>query len=78
MATTLKYCADRAREQRLVDAVMCLDCDSPRGTACTDLRGQPQWRCCRARFDFGWPIVQAEVYAQIAIDAMAGGEVEGA
>lgn len=56
MAATLRAHARRQREDRLVEAIDCLDCDSPRGMRCTDRFRRERMTCCQVREDFGAPI----------------------
>lgn len=56
MAATLRAHARRRLEDRLVEAIDCLDCAAPRDKRCVDPYGRERVSCCQAREDFGAPI----------------------
>lgn len=70
MAITNRAIAKRDYEDRLVDAVMCLDCDALRGQRCRNRQGRDRVTCCQAREDFGRPILLADLSARSIIRAM--------
>lgn len=59
MAITHRQLAKRRHEDRLVDALSCLDCDAARGERCR-YRGREVITCCQAREDFAQAIMQAD------------------
>lgn len=60
MGMAARAAAKRHYEDRLVEAIECLDCGSPRGQRCR-YRGCEVIMCCQAREDFGQPILAAQV-----------------
>jgi hypothetical protein len=59
MAQTLRNAAFRAREDLYVVLIECFECGAPRGTRCTNLRGQPVITCCGIRAELAQPMARA-------------------
>ena len=59
MARTFRSAAYRLREDLFVALVECLECGSPAGTRCVNLRGQSTVTCCGIRAEMATPMARA-------------------